>query len=206
MSKWYEECKAKGLCVVCGKPKDRLDRVRCTACAQKGSEEKRKDYKYWLEKGMCTKCHHYPVYGGRVVCVECLAKQREAVEKYHSKIKEQKGEEYNITKNERARKLYNERADKGLCPVCGKKRNDIRYVCCEMCRYKARERDHSIDDYAQDVTHKRIEAGVCYQCGKPRVKGYEVCEKHLEKKREITRKARKKREKQRQELLASQEN
>lgn len=98
----YEKRKAAGLCVSCGKKRDRADRVLCAVCREKrrldwqnisGAAHRaeiarqRDTYRKRAAQGMCPRCGKEEPLPGRRLCPACAEKARQY---YHQKRKERK--------------------------------------------------------------------------------------------------------------------
>lgn len=121
----YQRLKEQGLCPVCGKERDRQDRVLCGKCRESVRDRKRNAtvyerkhnaeierlrHKRYREMGMCT-CGR-PLKTGHSRCAICIKRQQDRYE----------GKKAN-----------------GLCVNCGKKKEEDKHVLCAECRQKRRE-------------------------------------------------------------------
>lgn len=79
----FDERKAKGLCVACGRNMAAPGRTRCPICLEKNARVRRKivdKRKLWLENGLCYKCGK-PVYKHFKLCKDCYDKALVALER-----------------------------------------------------------------------------------------------------------------------------
>lgn len=205
MTKWYEERKAKGLCVKCGEPNDRTGKTMCTECAKKRSAESLETNHYFKKIGYCVECHREKVYGNRDRCVECTAKCAERHRKWRENMNADKSAEYHARVSERMRNTRIKRKENGLCERCGRPKSDDGYVNCPRCRAKQKE-GKLLNDYCDSVMQRRIKAGLCCRCDEPSVEGYKMCKKHLEGQLKMIEIRDENKRKRKQELLVSQEN
>lgn len=167
---------ASGLCGCCGKPNDRQGKWQCSVCNKRDAEYKRNQRHERIELSYCPVCGVNKIFGSERSCYECKAKNVKHWTVQNEKRKEYR---YKFIKNQR-----DERKSQGLCPYCGKRITDTRYVMCEMCRYKARQASNYEYKMSKD---ERFEKGICVFCDKPVSSGYKVCEYHLEKARTMQR-------------------
>lgn len=112
---------------------------------------------------ICADCGQEPAFRNYTQCVYCRMKAREKNKKSWEKVKDDIA--FRKKENERQMSLYNRRKELGLCPSCGVKINDKKYLRCEKCRTKDRN----------NKKNKRIESGMmpqeirtsgiyCYNC------------------------------------------
>ena len=81
----------------------------------------------------------------------------------------------NVSQADRARKLREDRKEKGLCIWCGKPRSSYSRVFCADCRVKnQRKNDARKSGIARA---ERPAYGMCYRCGKPILPGNKLCPK-----------------------------
>lgn len=94
-------------------------------------------YTYYKSHGICVTCGQENAMPGRVRCWRCLASQRE----HEAEYRERRGkcsEVVLIARRERDAAKRAERRASGLCPNCGRKREDEAYALCEKCRQSAK--------------------------------------------------------------------
>lgn len=171
MGSTYWKYIAQGRCGQCGKPNDREDRAVCSECAKKDVEIHTQNRIWYREHGICPRCGKNILMGQEKSCVECRAKDAEAKAKERERNPEKAREAVRKCQN----KAYEERKEQGLCPHCGKKNPDKRFITCPMCRAKARDR-HS----PKTLREEREKAGLCIWCNNPVKVGYKICEKHYQ--------------------------
>lgn len=108
-------------------------------------EQEKANILYYLSRGKCPRCGgKNRVEPGRNLCVECrLGNNAQRV-------------------NTRTR-----RREAGLCTVCGKPRDDEKYLTCSACREKIRKRKGKKKAAYQKSWYSRMrEEGRCVSCGK----------------------------------------
>lgn len=125
----YKERKLKGLCVRCGKVKEKEKGVFCNECHQKDYEYKKRRKEYLINRGKCTKCGKEKIYRCNL-CLVCWGSQNESIRKYKEKHKEEKKAKQILQREERRAK--------GVCTICGKMKPNPGKKCCEVCLKKIR--------------------------------------------------------------------
>lgn len=169
-----EKMKKKSLCVNCGKPLDRKG-VLCEKCREHHTENTRQTREFYKQYGLCPRCGKNKLFGDEKSCLECAAN---AYEKIMKKRREKGIEHYNKLHSEWEKKERAKREENGLCVRCGKRKADVGYKTCGICREKIRNYKRK-----QIVSVKRDEweaNGGCFFCGEPVKTGYKVCEKHYQ--------------------------
>jgi predicted amidophosphoribosyltransferase len=66
--------------------------------------------------------------------------------------------------------------NQGLCPKCGKEREDKKFSYCSHCR-EVKRRYHRNNSYMQNLRKHRKENNLCSRCGKDKEEGRGYCEK-----------------------------
>lgn len=145
-------------------------------------------YQWLKEHGICVQCGQRDAFQGYVRCPECIEKVNESSAKCRDD--KEKRAKYNKHEREKRKQLYEERKNKHMCTICGKKLpEDYKYSTCVLCRKKRSEKRRTGRNYGE-AFRERIEAGVCMYCGDEVVEGYRFCEKHLKTARDSMEKAR----------------
>ena len=129
MASKYYRYKESGRCVACGGARDN-ETLKCTKCREKTIKSERLLRQHYLDNGICPRCGANSLMGDEKSCVECRAKNAEQ----KAQAREKDREKYRKQANENKRKWRAEKAEQGLCPVCGKVRKDKTFKLCEKCR------------------------------------------------------------------------
>lgn len=140
---------------------------------------------YWLKShGICVQCGQRDAFPGYTKCPECIEKAEEASRKCWAD--KEKRIRYNERGKKRKTELREYRKAHGLCIRCGRPMENREYLTCKWCREKrnARRRERSSRRPGEHF-RERIESGVCMYCGGEIVPGYKLCERCLEKYRNI---------------------
>lgn len=122
---YNQKRKEQGLCPKCGKNND-TDGYYCNLCKEQRKLYQRGNRKFWKELGICPQCGKSKIYGDEKICLDCTI-YRQGYEDNHKKVltREQKDR-----KNERNRRIRDERRAKGICTICGKRKpNPLRKIC-----------------------------------------------------------------------------
>lgn len=121
---------------------------------------------------MCVRCHKQDAFtlGGRSMCADCAAKQRERGAKFYARHKSE-------VCNKRKRKYAENKANK-VCPRCGKRIIDNgKKVICYSCRVKDAIRKQN-KNLSEGVNYPRGDNGLCWQCNKEKaIEGKKLCVK-----------------------------
>lgn len=183
--RYYERCKEKGVCSVCGKKLDRKG-VYCIACRKKDNERKREDREYYRQNHICTVCGKERVYGEDKICFECRTKN---VERIEGRTEDQKVKyrnrcvDANRKRRERLRKS-------GFCTECGKRKVEEGKKKCRLCLDKDAERQRLKRIDVQKIREYRKTNHLCYFCGGPvETENKQVCSKCSEKMQKYSNKA-----------------
>lgn len=115
----YEERKAKGLCVKCGKPA-RPGKVQCAECALKQRNARIAQKEERAKFGVCSVCGKRKRLEGMKTCEQC----RDEAYKYNYV---------------HMRKRYYDLKQKGLCVICAKNPADKGHTMCAECLEKKRQ-------------------------------------------------------------------
>lgn len=178
----YALYKERGICVYCHKNAAREGHVSCFECAQKKrkynkplSEEtkayKREEYAWYKAHGICTCCHCQDARPGKTICLDCFL-VRSARRIGQRKPPEQKEEDVR-----RVMERYYWHKENGICVSCGKPASPGK-TRCVICRRK------NVEQQQRRKPPKLWgELGLCPFCGEPPVKGYKLCQQHLERAR-----------------------
>lgn len=165
--------KSNGLCLNCGKPLDR-EGVHCIACREKINKTTRERRHWYQNNGICPRCGKVSLMGDEKVCPECNAEFANRA----SKTREKNREEYNKKQRTIHKIIYDKRNELGICYRCGKRKADIGYKTCGICRVKTR--DYHLKKYGKPDRSERYKQGLCYFCDNPVKEGYKVCENHYQ--------------------------
>lgn len=131
------------------------------------------DYLWYLARGICPVCRKRAVAIGLKACPECLEENANRCAAW----KMANPELY----KERRHARYQKARENGVCVNCGKpsggKSRCPRCAAKEYARRKA------------NYVHIVHPPGACYRCDAPAVKGFKLCERHLEIQRATVAKA-----------------
>lgn len=163
-----EQC----LCLKCGKSLDR-EGTYCTECRRIKTQEDADRRKWYQSHGICPRCGKNDLFGDEKVCLECNAKAYAATMRSRDNLGRS---HYNAVHNEWARKEHQKRIVQGICTRCGKRKSDVGYKTCGICRADNREKKRKSDMRPSRI--ERVDKGICYFCDEPVKPGYKVCEKH----------------------------
>lgn len=166
-----EKRKMNNLCIDCGKPLDR-DGVRCMDCNDKHNLNKTKDRIFYQSIGICPRCRVEKIYGDEKVCIECKHKLTQEVLATRNK------ENYNKNHAEWSRKTHKLMVEQGICYRCRKRKADLGYKTCGICRAKLKDK-RRIENY-KPSRKERYKQGLCFFCDNPIKQGYKVCDKHYQ--------------------------
>lgn len=102
----------------------------------KKNQELLESYNWYKDHHVCVRCHNAPAVNGLVTCQECRETMNENRRiRYAALTTEQKAEL--LAKKKAVREA---RRVAGLCPRCGREREDPNLLTCERCRRGDRER------------------------------------------------------------------
>lgn len=145
-------------------------------------------YDWRKRMGFCVQCGKVKAFPGYVRCPECIEKAEEASRRCWAN--EENKIKYNRRGAERRRELILERKEKGLCPRCGKPMENETHIYCARCREKHNAARRAKNNRRPgEHFRERIERGVCMYCGDNLAPGAKLCERCLEKRRDIIKKA-----------------
>ena len=146
----------------------------------KRNAERREEYRYYKEHGICVNCRQEEAAKGRTRCLTCLSKIAEQSRARHSKLTEEELAEKNRIRREKGKALRDYRKANGLCDICGKPAYKHYSKCYEHYiyykRYEKKRREKKNKGYA--------ELGLCRICGEPPAEGKKYCAEHLKQYRE----------------------
>lgn len=171
----YHKRKAKGLCVECGKPLDRVG-AYCVECCKTHSEDTRQQKHWYADGGICPTCRKNKLMGTEKNCPECRAKGAE----YATKRRNTQKDAYNKQHADWARSRYAERVENGICIRCGKRPASDGKTQCQYC---AEQRNKYYRDKRAKTrmnAEEKYEKGICRFCNEPVKEGYKLCEHHYQ--------------------------
>ena len=114
---FYKKRKDNGLCPRCGKQLDREGHY-CSECNAKHNKYVKETRAFLRKQGMCPVCGKEKLFGDEKQCISCRQK---AYERRKPLTDEQK-EQYSNRFKKQQKTLYTERAEKGICTRCGKRK------------------------------------------------------------------------------------
>lgn len=145
----------------------------------------RENYSLLHSLKLCVKCKAQDAYtlSGRIMCAECAEKSNAGRRAWRRKH----GAEIQEEANRRNRERYWRRREQGLCVRCGKPSGEAQM--CGKCKAKNNgERNDKHHREGMTPAGLRGKDGKCYFCvDAPAAEGFRVCEKCLERLREMTR-------------------
>lgn len=169
-----------GLCIRCKNPlEEGVTTFACEKCKIKSREYSKRHYELLKSLKVCPMCQQ-KVFGDEIICIECRAIKANKVSLRYEKNKSEIRNKENERKKEKRKKLI----EQGICNYCGKRKADNGYVTCGICRAKIRERQIR---FGIGIQEQRRMQGLCPFCGNDIVPGYKVCEKHLQKMRDVAK-------------------
>lgn len=166
-----EKRKKNKLCRDCGKPLDR-DGVRCIECNDKHNQYQNENRRYYQSLGFCPRCKIEKLYGDEKMCINCSRYMQEINLKNRDRL------EYNKQHAEWSRRTHKQMLEKGICYRCRKRKADVGYKTCGICRTKLREK-RRVENY-KPSRKERYKQGLCFFCDNPIKQGYKVCDKHYQ--------------------------
>lgn len=142
----------------------------------KKNAERREEYHYYKEHGICVICHREDAAPGRTSCLNCLSVRAEQKRKRESNMTKEEHEEKKRKMREKSQALRDYRKANGLCTLCGKPVYKNYSTCYEHYLY------HKKYSRKRNEAKKKgyAELGLCRICGKPTVEGKKFCAEHLE--------------------------
>ena len=168
----YENRKAKGLCVKCGKEQAVKGKVMCADCAEKQKIYRRETRAYFKNMGLCPRCGKNKLFGDEKECPECCAMMYE--------VNRKSRERRNITAMDYYRKDIQRLKKQGLCRSCRKMEVATGHTYCPNCLVKHREKGRKYRRKRDKIGLQRSERpnyGFCYTCGNPLDRDGRVCQK-----------------------------
>lgn len=168
----------KEICPRCGKKRDR-EGYYCIECAEKKRKYEKENRDFYRKNHICTECGKEKVYGDDKICFECRIKYN-ARRKPPTDIQKENFKKYQNN-------LYRQRAEKGICTKCGKKKADFGKKKCAACLIKDREAQRrQREKKGVNIKEYRKEHHLCYHCGEPiDLKSGQLCSRCLERCRQI---------------------
>ena len=138
------------------------------------------DYLFAKQHGICVNCKTREAEPGKTLCLECQEKSRIKNRRALEKMTEQEKQERYRRNNERYRRVYAERKQKGVCVKCGKRKSVAGRTLCIDCLVKSRRRKDR--RYNNEIErNERPEYGLCYVCAQPVCEeSASLCRKHYE--------------------------
>lgn len=189
----YQKDIENGLCIGCKKPIDR-DGVYCSDCREEHNNRVRMERIYYQSNRVCPRCRKNSLAGDEKTCLECNSKQYA----YNMQNREKLGiDHYNKQHAEWSKRTHHEMITKGICTRCRKRKADVGFKTCGICR--AKTRNYKRMKYGKTDRQERHKQGICYFCDNSVKEGYKVCEEHYQKNVENARSGRAK--KAREKLL-----
>ena len=147
-------------------------------------------YKFRKQNHICISCGNKPAEDGYVMCLACRMNNRErSLARYYAhRERYLKNQAKPGGQRDKAKELYKKRKAQGICVRCGKRKADAGKSHCRYCLAKksarARERYKSarVNSPIRGVER-------CFFCSKPPIKGYKLCDEHLQRAKEQLTKA-----------------
>lgn len=133
--------------------------------------ERQKEYRFYKNLGICVRCHKERAEPHKVMCYECIDKEKEQYQKKLQKNREQI--------NKRDLDKYYRLKEQGICTYCKHEKAVEGKTKCAKCLAKIRYKRNK--NKADIERSERVAYGLCYICGKQSViPGKGVCEKCYE--------------------------
>lgn len=129
-------------------------------------------YHGYIKLGICPSCRQNMLFGDERSCPECMTEsyaRRMGVSKEHK----------NKIQREWSKKTHAEMIEKGICTRCRKRKADIGFKTCGICR--SRTKAYKRMKCSKEDRRLRFEKGLCYFCDNPIEPGCKVCEFHHKK-------------------------
>lgn len=168
----YQNRKASGICIRCGKRTAEPGRVRCAECAEKNRIYEKEIRAWRLSKGYCPRCGKERLWGDEKSCPECAAKT------YSQKLewRQRLGDEARRKEKQSTLKHRKKMKELGLCIVCGKPAAPGRSRC-KKCALKNKLYRRRVRLERPGIPRaERVSRGMCYFCGDPLAQGKRTCE------------------------------
>lgn len=129
------------------------------------------EYRQWLkDNGYCINCGKEKAFEDRIMCPECLDKNKECSERTRSENSKEQRRRYIKRKRDLCIAF-------GVCRECLKKPAKVGVKCLECHVKEVQRRDKNRKYVRRDI---RVELGLCYFCGDVAIDGKRTCEKHLQ--------------------------
>jgi hypothetical protein len=172
-----ERRKLLRLCMRCGANLEEGNpNYTCEKCKEQIRIESKKKYNYLKQLGVCPTCKG-KIYGDEIICLDCRTKSLIRHDKNYAKNRERNLARDSELAKERRKKWQ----EMGLCTKCGKRTPEATYKKCAICREKDKlAYAKYVKSYNGGVYKKRAINNLCRFCGGECVKGYRVCENHLQ--------------------------
>jgi len=77
-----------------------------------------------------------------------------------------------------SKRTHKQMLEQGICYRCRKRKADVGYKTCGICRTKLREK-RRVENY-KPSRKERYKQGLCFFCDNPIKQGYKVCDKHYQ--------------------------
>lgn len=158
---FYKKRKDNGLCPRCGKLLDREGHY-CSECLLKENKYRRESRMFCKQNGICPVCGKERLFGDEKQCISCRQKNYEKRKPLTGEQKERYGKRF----RKQQKSLYRERAEKGICTRCGKRKADTGKKKCRICLDKDAEIHRKRTYEKKSVREQRKENYLCYYCGK----------------------------------------
>lgn len=148
---------------------------------------------FYIDHGICYNCGQKNAERGKRFCWRCLIRKREQNHAERESLSPEKRKERAQKKYEYCKLRYESRKAAGLCPVCGNPNPDRRFVSCNACRSKDRNRK-LIRSHQNGVLPSQMRGygHRCYLCTReiPLVPGKKLCSECYAKSCEALKKGR----------------
>ncbi len=137
----------------------------CSVCAADARRRRMKLYNDRLKQGLCPQCGGKREDPGIIYCRKCLDAGKEKRRRLWDKKK----------KCEYQHRLYEKRKKLGLCPVCGRDRDDENQALCSDCRKAGRDAYQANHDARRQRAKERYHENhkpkaPCPVCGRNRLR------------------------------------
>ncbi|MBR1750900.1 MAG: hypothetical protein IJ740_08480 [Ruminococcus sp.] len=122
----------------------------------KASQKAKERRAWYLAHGICPHCGQNEPQKGYKLCLECRTANNDRRRANY------KPEE---SQSERHKALRERRIAKGLCPKCGKRKPEIGYKSCSVCKAKSRAAGkRKSRRQGRITTEQRLSGYYCYHC------------------------------------------
>lgn len=139
-------------------------------------------YQYYKSHGICVTCGQENAKPGHVRCWRCLLTHADHEADYRSQMSEEQKAAKLASRREKGAIIRAKRRESGLCPNCGKERENPQYVLCEKCRKSARQSQMKMARKRGVIPmDMRGDGAFCAVCAKPvEVEGSKLCNRCAE--------------------------